>query len=126
MIRTKRGRILLDYKRIRAVFPSSFLSNTYNYLLIKDLKLPSKFNLRKTPMLINLHPESDYNAPEAYVDRRLRVCGEISRHLDESLTERKMLQKGWVKLCVLINWHPNYSLVDYVIMAIKFLEGLRD
>jgi len=119
-------KIIADYSRIRAVFPSSILSSTYNYLLIQNLQLPRKFNLQTTSMLISLHPESDYTAPEAYVDRKLRVYGRRSNHLDESLTEKQLLDKGWVKLCVLVNWHQNFSLIDYVIMAIKFLEGLRE
>jgi len=88
--------------------------------------LPGKFNLPSTHMLVKLHPDSDYEAPEAYVDRRLRLNGKRSQHLDEVLTESDMLEKGWVKLCVKVNWHPNFGLVDYVIMAIKFLEGLTE
>jgi len=124
--KVKRARIIEDYPCIRADFPSSLLSNTYNHLLIKDLQLPSKFNLRTTYMLIRLHPDSDYKAPEAYVDNRLQLYGKKSRHLDALLTEVEMLVRGWVKLCVRVNWHPNYSLVDYVNMAIRYLEGLSE
>lgn len=120
------AKIVADYKRLRQAFPSSILSKERKYLLIPELRLPKRFNPRKTPMLIKLHPESDYLAPEAYVDRRLRVNSERSHHLDECLTESELLERGWVKLCVQVNWHPSFSLVDYLIMAIKFLEGLSE
>jgi len=77
-------------------------------------------------MLIKLHPDSDYKAPEAYVDNRLHLYGKKSRHLDEFVTEVEMLVRGWVKLCVRVNWDPNYGLVDYVNMAIRYLEGLSE
>ncbi|MGQ9468682.1 MAG: hypothetical protein ACUVTD_02475 [Nitrososphaerales archaeon] len=118
--------IIAEYSRIRKVFPSSLLSKTFKHFLIQNLQLPAKFSPQSTHLLIKLHPESDYLAPECYVDRKLRIYGRRSRHLDENLTEREMLDKGWVKLCMRVNWHPNLSLTDYLIMVIEYLEGLRE
>jgi hypothetical protein len=121
----KKEKILADYKKILKVFPDAELSNTLNFLLIPGLPLPDQFNYSSTPMLIKLHPSKDYREPEAYVARELRVYGKRSQHLDENLTEPDMLMKGWVKLCVRVKWNPSFSLLDYLIMAIKFLENLR-
>ena len=45
-----KGKITAGYKPIQATFPSSFLSNTYNYLLIRNLQLQSIFTMTKTEM----------------------------------------------------------------------------
>ena len=121
-----KGRIPVDYKRIQTVYPSSTLYDAFDYLLIHEVKLPRKYSMPSTSLLIRLHPESDYLAPEAYIDRRVRLNGKKSRHTDEYLTEGDLLRLGWVKLCNKVNWHPSFSLVDYLIMVIKYLEGLEE
>jgi hypothetical protein len=121
----KPERIISEYKKILKVFPSAILSNTLNFLLIPNMPLPSQFNMQSTAMLLRLHPYSDYKAPDVYVYRELRVYDRRSKSLDESLTEIEMLDRGWVKLCMLVNWNPSFSLVDFLTMAVKFLEGLN-
>jgi hypothetical protein len=81
-------------------------------------------------LLIKLDLNSDYTPPEAYVSSRLRIWDSYgwrkSRHLDELLTPHEFLQKGWVKLCVQFGWGPYYSLVDFLLMVVDFLENLKE
>lgn len=126
MITLRTDRIIAEYQRIKKVFPSAQLSNTFNFLLIPSIPLPKKFNLATTAMLIKLNPFADYKEPAAYVNRELRIFGKKSHHLDENLTPRELLDKGWVKECVQVKWHPNFSLIDFIILAIEFLEGLTE
>ena len=117
------------YLRLKQAGFNVELSNTYHYLLIRNVRLSTKFNMPYTDILIENDPYSDYTTPNAYVDRRLRVWDPYlgytkSRHLDEYLTPSQMLEKGWVKVCFKINWSPNYSLTDFVIMLLDFLRKL--
>ena len=123
-------KIYEGYLRLREKGFDVELSNSFRYLLIRKVRLPAKFNQVYTDILIENDPYSDYTPPNAYVERTLRVwkayLGKYAKsaHLDESLTPQRMLDKGWVRLCYLINWNPNFSLIDFVIMVLKFLRGL--
>ena len=123
-------KILAEYRKILKAFPAAKISNTFNFLLIPELKLPSNFNYSTTPLLLKLHPYSDYLVPDAYVrnDLRIRKQGTFvkSHHLSEELTEKEMLAKGWVKLCIQSTWGPSFSLVDAVVIFLKFLERLEE
>lgn len=125
MTSLRKEKVWQGFKRIVAAWPDARLSNTFRHIYIPSIKLPSQFNYASTPLTIKLNLDSDYVQPEAYVDRNLRVYGSRSYHLDERLTEKEMLEGGWVKLCVIVNWNPNLSLVDYLIMVIDFLENLK-
>jgi len=124
-------KIYEGYLRLREKGFDVELSNSFRYLLIRKVRLPAKFNQVYTDILIENDPYSDYTPPNAYVERTLRVwkayLGKYAKsaHLDESLTPQQMLDKGWVKLCYRINWDPNFSLIDFVIMILKFLRGLE-
>ena len=126
MIELRKERIWQDFKKIRRAWPDAMLSQTFRFVLIPGINLPEQFNYSTTPLLIKLNPDSDYKEPESYVRRELRVNGRKSRHLDEKLTDPEMLDSGWVKLCVRVHWNKNLSLIDYLIMALEFLEGLRE
>jgi hypothetical protein len=122
----RKEKIWEGFMQIKNTWPDAQLSNTFHFISIPSVKLPSQFNCETTPLLIRLNPDSDYIAPEAYVTRSLTVNGSRSHHLDENFTEDVMLEGGWVKLCAKMNWSPNFSLVDYVIMVIDYLENLRE
>ncbi|RLI17749.1 hypothetical protein DRO49_03195 [Candidatus Bathyarchaeota archaeon] len=123
-------RIYEGYLRLREKGFDAELSNTFHYLLIRNVPLPRKFNQPYTHILIENNPSSDYIPPNAYVERTLRIWDSYlgkyvrSTHLDESLTPQRMLDKGWVKLCYRINWNPSFSLIDFVIMVLRFLKDL--
>lgn len=122
-------KILEGYLRLKKAGLDVQLSNTYRYLLIRNIKLPSKFSQSYTDILIENDPYSDYKVPKAYVDRRLKVWKPgigftESMHLDELLTPIDMLEKGWVRLCFKAKWDPSYSIVDFVIMVLNILREL--
>jgi hypothetical protein len=120
----RRDRIVNSFLEIKRAFPDVQLSSSYTYILIPRLPLPPKFNKPYTPLLIKI--DSDYQAPSAYVDKGLLVYGKESIHLSRELTESDMLERGWVKLCFKANWNPNFSLVDFVLMVMKFLRDLEE
>jgi len=119
-----------DFQKIRRVWPSAELSNSFRYLLIRDFPLCSRFNYPSTPLLIKMNLDYDYIPPEAYVDRKLRIWDSggwrKSRHLDESLTPEEFLEKGWVKLCIILTWVPSYSLIDFIVMVADYLDQLEE
>jgi len=118
-------KIMKGFNKIQMAFPDAWISRTKDLILIPEIRLPSKFNLPSIPLLMKIDNYSDYKAPDAYVDRRLRVHGRRSTHLDEALTEPEMLYKNWVKLCVQVNWSPKNTLEEFVILALKFLKDLE-
>lgn len=117
-------KVIIGFEEIKRAFPDAVLSDSYKYILIPRFPLPRQFNKPYTPLLIKIN--SDYQAPETYVDRELRVNGSKSNHLAESLTEDYMLEKGWVKLCHQVNWSSSHTLVDYVLMIMDYLRRLNE
>ena len=121
----RKDKIIEGYYEIKKAFPDAMLSNTYRLLLIPKFPLPKQFNKPYTPLLIKINPDLDV-PPEVYVDRTLRVNGEKSFRLDENITEIDMLEKGWVKICLKINWSPNFSLIDFMILVIDCIKNLKE
>jgi hypothetical protein len=117
-------KILYGFQEIKRAFPDAEISNSYRVILIPRFPLPSQFNKPYTSLLIKIN--SDYQAPDAYVDRELRVYGQKSNHLSEALTEDYMLERGWVKLCIQVSWSPSFSLVDYMLMLMQYFKELRE
>jgi len=123
----RKEQVYNEYLEIKKkVWPEAIISNTYDMLLIPRVPLPPKFNLPYTPLLIVIDYYNDYLPPSAYVTRKLRIYGRKSSHLAEELTELYMLEKGWVKLCYKIIGKWQGGLKNFVLMALKFLEGLED
>lgn len=121
----RKEKVLADFRKIKKTWPDAIISNTLDMILIPEIKLPPKYNLPFTPLLIKIDYYSDYKAPDAYVNRKLRIYGRESEHLAEEFTEDKMLKAGWVKLCIQTEWSPAHSLKDFVILVLKFLKGLE-
>lgn len=124
MRRLREDKVITGFWEIKRAFPSAMLSDSYKRILIPSFPLPRQFNKPYTPLLIKIN--SDYQVPEAYVDRELRVNGQRSNHLAESLTEDYMLERGWVKLCHQVSWSSSHTLVDYVLMVMDYLRGLNE
>lgn len=121
-----------QFQDLKKVYPDAKLTQNRKFVLVPEVLLPSKFNRRSTPVIISLTKQYElFGFPSVYVTKKLRIRKsrgsgfQKSTHLDEILTEDKMLRKGWVKLC----WYnppKAKNLTQLLANVIVFLERLEE
>lgn len=120
------GAVRFEFPQIKEVFPDAELSQDFTMLTIHRFPLNhNKFNKSHTRLLISFNKKYQWaGGPAIYVDSNLRVFGRKSDHLDQFLTEPKMLVEGWVKLCW-YNVPQTTSAIDLLKNIINFMERLN-
>ena len=118
--------LISDLQRVRRVFPyTDFESSHGGWMTIQNYPLANQYNQRSTKILVKLFLGSPYNEPYIYVPTDLDLAYSHSHHLD-FCTELEMREKEWKRICIKMDWRPEYCLLDVVHLAMDFLNNLRE
>jgi len=124
--------IKMDIKLAENVFGKEnvFWDNDFNWIMIKNFKLPEIFNQRYTNCLIILPPGYGYGTKleEFYLNKDLKVKKNTSYsslphyYRDNIKKGHSYLSKNWQWLCIHPHWEKGDSLLSFLKQIEIFLK----